>query len=207
MAKVKAGLLGHFSGKIGGAVGGQWKNVSYARAYVKPANPNTDAQKAKRSRFKLCALFCQGIVGLILNSYMDPFLRGMSGYNWALKTNIALFPDLADVTLAKICHGPLFPAVPSVALDTVGVCAITFATGIGPNGKTTDLVYACVYNNTTGVWTFAPAEVLRSAGTISVTMDTETEMDKTAFLVTCRRNASTAVTLVSDSQSIPVTSN
>jgi hypothetical protein len=45
MSKVNGGLLGTFSGKIGGMVGGSWKGIQYARGYVVPSNPNTDAQK------------------------------------------------------------------------------------------------------------------------------------------------------------------
>lgn len=55
MAKLTGPLLSFgASGQIGKAmVVGSWRGIDYARQYVKPANPQTTAQQANRTRFAL----------------------------------------------------------------------------------------------------------------------------------------------------------
>ncbi len=201
MAIVKAGLLGGFSGKIAGVVGGRWKNKQYARAYVVPANPNTAAQQAKRTRFRLCGLFGQTIVGNVLNIYMDQFLRGMSGYNWFMKTNLARFVAPVDYTSVIVTHGTLFAAQITMATFSANTVSVDFSTALGSNGLATDKVYLCVYDKSIGRMYFAADEVARSAGHIECFATDATAANLTAYLITARRDTTGAVTMVSDSAS------
>ena len=58
MAKIKKGILGGISGTVGNVVGGNWRGIDYIRS--KPSsvrNPNTEAQRAQRMRFRLVMSF------------------------------------------------------------------------------------------------------------------------------------------------------
>jgi hypothetical protein len=200
MAKVFAGILGSFAGKVAGVVGGRWKNIQYVRAYVIPANPDTDAQQAKRLRFKLAALFGMSILAGALQPYMDPFVRGMSAFNWFIKKNIALFVAPVNYLLVQVTSGPLYPA-PINLLTPAGVdVAVTFGAGLGANGLATDKVFAIGYNETTGRCSQAAAEVARSTGAIDVIISDGLPADTIdIFLITCRRDPAGNITSVGNS--------
>lgn len=58
MASYKQGILGSFSGKLGNVIGTFWKGIAVMR--VVPANvtnPNTLAQQAQRTKFKMLVQF------------------------------------------------------------------------------------------------------------------------------------------------------
>lgn len=205
MSKVLGGLLGSFSGKIAGIVGGRWKDVQYARAYVVPANPNTVPQQQKRLRFKLTALFALTVLGNVLQPYMDQFIRGMSAFNWFIRKNIALFVGTIDYAMVKLTEGSLFSAVIDTPSNVAQLITCTFETALGSNGLATDLVYACVYNPTTGRMSFASAEVLRSAGTIDVQLPADVATDVTVYLMTVRRDDKNNIIKVSSSEAVNYT--
>ena len=54
MGKIRQGIIGGFSGKVGNVVGAAWKGISYMRILpVSVANPKTDAQLTPASEI-LC---------------------------------------------------------------------------------------------------------------------------------------------------------
>lgn len=68
MGKIKQGILGGFSGKVGTVVGFYWKGRSVMRALAgHVTNPRTPAQEAQRARFGLVARIA-GIVRPVLDS-------------------------------------------------------------------------------------------------------------------------------------------
>ena len=206
MAVLRGGLLGNSSGKVAGIVTGQWKDKNYARAYVVPSNPNTAAQQAKRTRFKLCALFGMSIVGNILQPYMDTFLRSMSGFNWFIKTNIALFVGTITYSNIIVTKGSLFAAAVGSLTSGAGVIHAAFSAALGSNGLASDKVYACLYHHTTGRMFFASAEVLRSAATIDIPFTAGLTGAFTVYIITARRNTvSLVVTAVSQSSAADIT--
>ena len=68
MGKIKQGILGAVSGKVGGVVGSSWKGIAYLKVLpASVANPNTAAQQTQRGAFS-------GIVAnRIKNSQLIPF--------------------------------------------------------------------------------------------------------------------------------------
>lgn len=201
MAIIRSGVLGNTRGKVGGVVGSQWKDKNYIREYVKPANPNTAAQQTQRSKMTDIVAFCKTLVGQVFNVYTDPLLKAMSGFNKFIKDNIDEFdgsPVYANITVTA---GKLFAAAISSFTynTTTGAAVFTFSTALGNNGLASDKVYAIVYNSTTELWYFASAEVLRSAGSITVTLPTGlTVADNEGWLWASRYTGS-VVTMVSDS--------
>lgn len=68
MGKIKQGILGGFSGKVGTVVGFYWKGRSVMRALAgHVTNPRTPAQEAQRARFGIVAVVA-GIVRPVLSS-------------------------------------------------------------------------------------------------------------------------------------------
>lgn len=165
------GILGKGTKKIGNIVGANWKNKNYVRSYVIPANPNSDLQKAQRARFKSNVEFVKGILGQIIQPYVDPFQRAMSGYNYFIKQNIMQFEDPLVFTSVKLTWGQLYKPgwVSSVwqSMPNYHV-TLTWETSLGQNGKATDMVYAAVWDRGTKLWYFPTAAVARSVGTIVI---------------------------------------
>lgn len=173
MGKIRSGILSRVSGKVAGVVGGNWKNVAYLREYVVPANPNTTAQAAQRTKFSDCVAYAKLLVGPVFQTYTDKFQKNMSGYNAFIKANIALFP-LSSFNLLKVTEGPLAPPGDRTTdRDNFTVSLIWDPAILGTNGSATDKVFGYARNPVTGQVFFPAAPVARSVGTIDITVDSD----------------------------------
>ena len=170
MGKIKAGILSPVSGKIGGVVGGKWKDQAYLRSFVIPANPRSADQTIQRNLFGKCVDFAKPIVGPVFNVYTDKFQPKMSGFNFFVKRNITLFTASPTYSGVKITEGKLFLESGAVASfgTSPGQVLVTFNEGLGNNGRETDKIYAVGYNATKNLWGFPSAPVTRVAGEIDV---------------------------------------
>jgi hypothetical protein len=172
MAKLKGGILGSVSGKVAGVVAGQWKDKNYVRQYAVPSNPNTAGQQTQRGKFGKCVAFAKLIVGQILNVFVDPFQKSMSGFNYFIKQNIEQFGTSTEFGNIAVTDGKLYfeGANEPTKSGTNLVC--TFGTGTGANGAATDKINAFVVEldetNEIIKTYFSAAAVNRSTGTISV---------------------------------------
>jgi hypothetical protein len=204
MAKLKGGILGSAHGKVSGVVASSWKGINYVRTLVTPANPKTAQQVAARDKFATCAQWGMCIIGQILNPYVGPFQRRMSGFNWFVKTNLAVFVTPMVYSLVKVCHGNLKGVdAPSIS-NAGGTITVQYGSSLGPSGLATDLVMAFCYDEVSGLFYYAAAEVARSVGTLTipgVPIATGDKLD--CWVITCRRDRALAagkVLMVSDSQ-------
>lgn len=171
MGKIRSGILSRVSGKVAGVVGGNWKNVAYLREYVVPANPNTTAQQAQRSKFSACVAYAKTLVGPVFQTYTDKFQKNMSGYNAFIKANIALFP-LVNFNLLKVTEGPLAPPGDrGTSRDNFTVTLTWDPTIIGTNGSAADKVFGYARNPVTGQVFFPAEPVARSVGELDITVD------------------------------------
>ena len=92
MGKIKQGILGGFSGKVGGVVGSSWKGIAVMKAMpLSVANPRTAPQVAQRTLFGNVAQFAVMILAAVIKPLWDRFAIRMSGYNEFIQTNIDLF--------------------------------------------------------------------------------------------------------------------
>lgn len=209
MAVLRSGILGHTSGKVAGVVGGKWKNKSYIREYVIPANPNTTPQQTQRGKMRDCVTFAKALVGQIFNTYGDKFQKGMSGFNYFIQQNIAIFDGSVSYSAIKITFGKLWKATIATATRVSGTVTITWdPASLGNNGAATDGVYAAIYIIGTGLWYFASAEVARSVGTIDVTIPSATSSGNIICFLFAAKYSVTSPTLlemVSDSSESPLT--
>jgi hypothetical protein len=116
MAKLKQGILGGFSGKVGNVVGGSWNGIDYMRA--KPANvkdPKTEAQMAQRMKFRVMMRFLRKVKPIIQRGFQAGSQR-MSAVNRASSYNLknaisGSYPDLEiDYPNLLVTRGDLMPA-------------------------------------------------------------------------------------------------
>lgn len=123
MAKLRSGILGGISGKVGNVVGGRWRGIDYIR--TKPAqvkNPNTEAQQKQRMRFKLVIQFLKKISPLVNVGFQNRG-KNQTPQNAAMAYNLKQaitgeFPDM-ELDPAKIVfsEGSLQPAQ-GASMDT-----------------------------------------------------------------------------------------
>ena len=92
MGKIKQGILGGFSGKVGNVIGTSWKGISVVKVMPQSvANPQTTAQVNQRNALSFAVAFATQILANFIKPCWDRFAQGMSGYNDFISSNIALF--------------------------------------------------------------------------------------------------------------------
>lgn len=149
MAKLRNGLLGKSSGKVGGIVTANWKGVNYAREYVIPANPQSTAQTTRRSVFRNLIFLGRQIKTTFISTYWDNLFRGkpttgfaqFTGYN---QKQITSTTDMEDL---KMATGDLesvgdFEVNPNVGANGV-MCS--WSKAIVSTGNDKDKIYAYAY--------------------------------------------------------------
>jgi len=93
MAKISNIFGTTFSGRVGKElVAGTWKGHEYIRAYVVPANPNTEAQRAHRQLFAKATHAWQGLSG-IQQAFYNRIAEGMTGFNLFVKRALNAFQN------------------------------------------------------------------------------------------------------------------
>ncbi len=158
MAIYKQGYLGAFSGKLGNVIGTFWKGISVMR--VVPANvtnPNTLAQQAQRSRFKLLMSFLNTNIKFFKVGFAAKDVR-MTEINAAYKENypgaiIGIYPTLSiDVKNLVPSLGKLIPldglTATSTVANTIDLSWTDNSSVPGAGGN--DKINMAVFDETTG---------------------------------------------------------
>ena len=205
MGIIQSGILSKVSGKVAGVVGADWKGIAYLRAYTKPANPNTAAQQVQRTKFSDTVEFAVPILGQVLQEYVDPFEKKMSGYNKFIQRNIDIFDGSPAWGSVVLTQGTLSSCIVSAATYSGDTVAITYTENDGNNGLSSDKVYALVHDETTNLFYFAAAEAQRDTTAINVTCENGlTAGNLFCFLITSRLVGTTR-TMVGRSSHLQVT--
>jgi hypothetical protein len=117
MGKIKKGILGGFSGKVGTVVGANWKQISYIRSLPqKVRNPRTEAQLKQRSKIAL-VVSCLKPMLTFLRIGWKLYAHKQSAFNAATSHALAnavtgTFPDFKiDFKKVLISRGNLPPVV------------------------------------------------------------------------------------------------
>ena len=168
MAKIKSGILGPVSGRIGGVVGAKWKDVPVLRSYpISVANPNTPAQQNQRGKFGQCVSVARLLLADLIHVFWDPFSRTMSGFNHFIQVNIDAFgpESLISPSTFYSARGVL-SGIRDVVLGTSSgansiILTWTDNSGIG-DALATDLLAVAWYDETTGKWKFEATTVTRA---------------------------------------------
>jgi hypothetical protein len=94
MGKLKQGIFGSISGKVGNLVGASWKGISVIKSMpASVANPRTAKQVNQRTKFAFAVAFATLILADIIKPLWDRFSVKMSGFNSFVQANIDLFGD------------------------------------------------------------------------------------------------------------------
>jgi len=92
MATIKQGILGAFSGKVGGVVGSSWKGIAVMKSLPPSvSNPKTAKQVIQRGKMSAAVAFAKEILPSVIKPLNDRFVSRMSGYNSFIQENISLF--------------------------------------------------------------------------------------------------------------------
>jgi len=143
MAKIPSGILGGIIGKVSGVVGAKWKQTNYIRSYAIPANPNTSSQQAQRNKMKTVIWILRGILGSVIQPYVDPFQKKMSGFNRLTQIDLKAMSDFEDFASIKVCEGSLEKIASisgAVYSSAVGKIAVAWSPSALGNGLSTDSV-------------------------------------------------------------------
>jgi hypothetical protein len=157
MAKIPSGILGKISGKVGNVVGASWKGIAYIRAYVIPANPDTESQKAERGLFADLVALGHACLGSVIQPFWDPFLRGISGWSKFVGVNRKLYTAEDDYSPVKLATGTREGAVIAAAVYTSPNVAVSWDETVLGNGALTDDACVFIYDEVNKVGFFSSA--------------------------------------------------
>ena len=88
MGKIRRGILGGFSGKVGNVVGASWKGIAYMRALpLSVKNPRTLKQRTQRSRFLLATKVLKSLQSVIKSGWALK-AKGCSAFNAAMSYTV-----------------------------------------------------------------------------------------------------------------------
>lgn len=177
MGTIKQGILGGFSGSVGGVVGSSWKGTAVIKAKpLSVANPKTAAQIAQRNKMSGCVSLLQKGLADVIKPLNDRFAGRMSGYNYALQESITAFDEtgaLATPANFKISRSKakaqLIDAIAAEANLHQKKVSWTPISGQG-SALASDKMYIFAYDDISGTTATIGGTVIRSAGQAIITM-------------------------------------
>jgi hypothetical protein len=199
MAVIKQGILGGFSGKVGGIVGTSWKGIGVMKAMpLSVANPKTAGQVNNRNRNTAVLRFAQGAGTTFIRSYWNRFAKGMSGFNEFMSVNYAAYNSLInfyDQTKMYTSVGKLIPMILGglVVTKSSNIVQAVTARSSAADYVLGDLVDAVFFNATKGVGV-QKLDNAASVTSISLPCPAAWDLDDEIYsFVSCRRADGTAV--------------
>ena len=178
MGKIKQGILGDFSGKVGTVIGGTWKGIGYMRGIApNVSNPQTPGQLAQRQKFSLTMGFLQPLSEFLKTGFKNYAVK-KTGINAAMGYNIknaiaGAYPAFTiDYANALVSRGSLPAALNAAAVaGAAGTVVFTWddnsdEVGAAATDKTLIVVYNAVKHQAVTVNELAE----RADGTQTVTV-------------------------------------
>jgi len=153
MGKIKQGILGGYSGKVGPTTGSSWKGINVVKSRpVSVAYPGTAAQVAQTSKMTGIVAFAKQILAVWVKPLWDRFAVQSSGYNQFVKANIAAFingafPAVADLVM---CQGAMLSnPCTAVAANPAASVTVTWdnAAISDPLALSTDIAYVIIIDD------------------------------------------------------------
>jgi hypothetical protein len=178
MGKIKQGILGPFSGKVGTVIGSVWKGIAYMRGIAASvANPQTVPQLTQRQKFSVVASFLQPLNEFLKIGFRS-YAVNQTATNAAMSYNLAnavqgAYPNFTiDYSNALVSRGDLAaPLNPAAAAGAAGAIVFTWdnnSTEIGAVADDKSLIV--VYNPVKHQAVTANALADRADGTQTLTV-------------------------------------
>lgn len=173
MATFKQGILGGFSGKVGGVIGSSWKGIDTMRSQPSSVtNPRTNAQVSNRTRFKSVSQLAAAMLTTIVKPLNDRFAQKMSGFNDFCQRNAGAFDSTGAFIPANLVLSKGKLSAPSgVVQGSVGYDEVSILFNPELNGSfdsATDKVYAVVIGKDGIIQGVSSAAGVRDEGTINI---------------------------------------
>lgn len=209
MGYLNAGLFGEVRNKIGGVIFSNWKGINTAREYKVPANPQSVAQTAQRTKFAAIVSLAQALLGTLIVTFWNPFAVKMSGFNAFIKS---VFPNVTSAGLitadCKVTSGTLesLGLVPTPSYDNAtGNMVIDWNGNVSGNGELTDDVNLLIVNkNDNSIIYYEPACATRTNASYEPTITSGlTATNLLVFIWASRGTGSSFI--VSDSEGLQAT--
>jgi len=168
MGKIKSGILGGFSGKVGSVVGTSWKGIDVMKARpVSVANPRTPAQNLQRGKMREIVSDARLLLASIIQPFWNPFAQQQSGYNAFVSENIGSYNETgisapADMFMTR--GSLLGVAGGSVSVNAAtNTVTLTYTDNSGQaDALATDELVLVVYNETTDTWSMESGQDTRN---------------------------------------------
>lgn len=176
MGKIKKGILGGFSGRVGNVIGASWKGIDYMRSEATSiSDPKTTKQLAQRSKFTTCVEFAKICVPLI-NVGLHQYATKRSEFNYFLSKLIKDYWDVDDDRIlypsVQLSSGALDGCVITDLYDDEieGVHYVSVDFDIDPGSNPDDLVLCMLYNPNTKEYALNTLDdvSLRSSETVHI---------------------------------------
>lgn len=155
MARLKNGINGDFTGKVGNVVGAKWRDIHYIRSLPKKSNnPRTKGQVRQRSKFSVTMEFLKTITPYIRIGYKEYSTGRQTAFNAATSYNIKNATtennDKIELDFSKVLvtRGSLITA-PDIKSEIVnGQLHFSWDAALKENARSNDLVMLLAYNPT-----------------------------------------------------------
>ena len=191
MGKIKSGILGGFSGKVGAVIGSSWRGIAYMRSMPQSVrNPRTLLQRTYRQRFAVAVNFLKTVNTALQIGWKSCAQKKQSAFNAAMsytieKAIVGNYPNFSiDPAKALISRGSL-PSAFETELGSTGNGVLlkwTDNSGVG-SASASDRVLAAVVNHSRGEAVTVTGGVARETGRQTVvTPLTWTDCDVDCYL-------------------------
>ena len=184
MSKLKQGIFGGLSGKLGNLIGSSWKGIATLR--TKPlsvSNPNTSSQQEQRAHMTSIVSVAKTLLSAIIKPLWDRTAVKMSGYNAFVKANIGNYHGgtISDFSQFVIAVGKMgTTAIHTLALSTSAHTVVfTWVDDSGTDFRQADdTCYAVVLDSSGNVVGVSTPNRTRANLSITVTCFVPLEMSQ-----------------------------
>ena len=174
MGKLKQGILGGFSGKVGSVVGSSWRGISVMKAMpLSVANPRTEKQMEQRNALSFAVAFSKDILADVIKPLNDRFAKKMSGYNRFIKMNIEAAKEIQipakkrGFVISKGCMGTT--AATAVYNSGNGNLTVNWGTDLTNSMQSaSDRAFIVVTDSIENLTTYSANFVTRSNGSVYI---------------------------------------
>ena len=194
MGKIKQGILGGFSGKVGPVIGSSWKGKAIIKARALSYNDrNSEAQQQQRAKFGLVSQFLSTVNGFVSLGFADK-AKGITAPNAAMVINLeeaisGTFPNYEiNYNKVVVANGTVdLPYDPSGSVAD-GELTVTWADNSGQgDALATDNAMLLLYNTTQKKAVWALTDATRADRSAKITVPTAWTGDTAVAYLAMRR--------------------
>lgn len=211
MGKIKQGILGGFSGKVGPVIGSSWKGKAIIKAAPLSFNDrNSQAQQQQRMKFAIVGKFVTAILGFVNEGFRKQAI-GMTAPNAAVAANLddaisGTWPNY-EINYSKVLvsSGSVdLPYSPSATADGTTL-SLTWAdnSGMG-NALADDKVMILAFNDAKGQAVYNTSAGERADRNASITLPTAWTGDNVDVWMAMKRVKDNETSLSTHLASIPL---